>query len=393
MNRREVVLGVGGGIAAYKSCDLLRRLQDYGYLVTVVPTPSSLNFVGSATWEALSGRAVHTQVWENVPEVPHVALADKAALIVVAPATADLIARMAQGRADDLLTNVVLATDAPKIVVPAMHPQMWLNPATVSNVATLRSRGFIVMDPETGRLTGKDSGVGRFPETSTIIAQVKSITGIQCDLLGKEILITAGGTREPIDAVRFIGNRSSGKQGFALAEAAVARGATVTLIAANCNLPKIEGVEILPVETALEMGAVLHDRFTTADALIMSAAVADVRPENASSVKMKKETITSLSLTPNPDLIAQASAARKIGQILVGFAAETSDLEANALAKLTRKGLDLVYVNDVSHGAIFDSPTTQGLIVDQSGVIATVPESTKETLAHRLLDLVALRLN
>ena len=390
---REILLGVGGGIAAYKSCDLLRRLQDRGYLVTVVPTPSSLNFVGSATWEALSGRKVHTQVWENIPEVPHVALADKAQMIVIAPATADLIARIAQGRADDLLTNIVLASDAPKLIVPAMHPNMWLNAATVANVATLRSRGFIVLEPEVGRLTGKDSGVGRFPETAVIIEEVEKISGWSADLLGKEILITAGGTREPIDAVRYIGNRSSGKQGYALAEAAVSRGAKVKLIAANCNLPDIDGVEIFPVATALEMGALLQDFFPASDALIMSAAVADVRPSEVSDGKIKKEKIDHLDLIANPDLLAQAGKARRADQVLVGFAAETSNLEEYAAAKLERKGLDLLYVNDVSGGAIFGSTHTQGMILDKSGVVATVPESTKETLAHKLLDLVATRLS
>jgi phosphopantothenoylcysteine decarboxylase/phosphopantothenate--cysteine ligase len=390
---REILLGVGGGIAAYKSCDLLRRLQDRGYLVTVVPTPSSLNFVGSATWEALSGRKVHTQVWENIPEVPHVALADKAQMIVIAPATADLIARIAQGRADDLLTNIVLASDAPKLIVPAMHPNMWLNAATVSNVATLRSRGFILLEPEVGRLTGKDSGVGRFPETAVIIEEVEKISGWNADLLGKEILITAGGTREPIDAVRYIGNRSSGKQGYALAEAAVSRGAKVKLIAANCNLPDIDGVEIFPVATALEMGALLQDFFPTSDALIMSAAVADLRPSEVSDGKIKKEKIDHLDLIANPDLLAQAGKARRADQVLVGFAAETSNLEEYATAKLERKGLDLLYVNDVSGGAIFGSTHTQGMILDKSGVVATVPESTKETLAHKLLDLVATRLS
>jgi len=390
---REILLGVGGGIAAYKSCDLLRRLQDRGYLVTVVPTPSSLNFVGSATWEALSGRKVHTQVWENIPEVPHVALADKAQMIVIAPATADLIARIAQGRADDLLTNIVLASDAPKLIVPAMHPNMWLNAATVANVATLRSRGFIVLEPEVGRLTGKDSGVGRFPETAVIIEEVEKISGWNADLLGKEILITAGGTREPIDAVRYIGNRSSGKQGYALAEAAVSRGAKVKLIAANCNLPDIDGVEIFPVATALEMGALLQDFFPASDALIMSAAVADVRPSEVSDGKIKKEKIDHLDLIANPDLLAQARKARRADQVLVGFAAETSNLEEYAAAKLERKGLDLLYVNDVSGGAIFGSTHTQGMILDKSGVVATVPESTKETLAHKLLDLVATRLS
>jgi phosphopantothenoylcysteine decarboxylase/phosphopantothenate--cysteine ligase len=212
---REVILGVGGGIAAYKSCELLRRLQDRGYAITVVPTPSSLNFVGTATWEALSGRAVTTQVWESVHTVPHISLAERADFLLIAPATADLIARIAMGRADDLLTNLVLATDVPKMIVPAMHPSMWIDPATVANVQTLRARGFLVLDPEVGRLTGKDIGAGRFPETATIISKFEELTGQVQDLAGVHVLITAGGTREPIDPVRFIGNRSSGKQGVA----------------------------------------------------------------------------------------------------------------------------------------------------------------------------------
>lgn len=233
---REVILGVGGGIAAYKSCDLLRRLQDRGYLVTVVPTPSSLNFVGAATWEALSGRPVTTQVWERVDEVRHISLAKSADCAIIAPATADLIARIAAGRADDLLTNLILAIDVPILVVPAMHPQMWLDPATVANVATLRSRGFKVMEPEVGRLTGDDIGPGRFPETAAIIENFEEAIGAKKDFLGRKVLVTAGGTREAIDPVRYIGNRSSGRQGAAVASAALNRGAEVTLIMANSQL-------------------------------------------------------------------------------------------------------------------------------------------------------------
>ena len=219
----EILLGVGGGIAAYKSCELLRRLQDLGYSVTVVPTPASLNFVGKATWEALSGRAVNSEVWEEVADVNHVKIGDSAKYILIAPATADLIARIAAGRADDLLTNSVLASTAPKMIVPAMHPKMWLNAATQGNVAKLRELGFLVMEPASGRLTGKDSGIGRFPETSDIINIFNSQLAVKQDLGGKRVLVTAGGTREAIDDVRFIGNRSSGKQGIAIAKAAAAR--------------------------------------------------------------------------------------------------------------------------------------------------------------------------
>jgi phosphopantothenoylcysteine decarboxylase/phosphopantothenate--cysteine ligase len=248
---REVILGVGGGIAAYKSCDLLRRLQDHGFVVTVVPTPSSLNFVGKATWEALSGRAVTTDVFENVEEVRHISLAKRADFIIIAPATADLIARIAAGRADDLLTNVVLAADVPILVVPAMHPQMWNDPATLANVETLRNRGLVVLEPEVGALTSGDVGQGRFPETSTILAALEEISQSNFDLLGKKVLVTAGGTREPIDSVRYIGNQSSGKQGYAVARSALRRGASVTLIAANTMLEDIKGIRTLRVETAL----------------------------------------------------------------------------------------------------------------------------------------------
>jgi len=271
---REVILGVGAGIAAYKSCDLLRRLQERGYGVSVVPTPSSLNFVGAATWQALSGRPVTTQVWENTHEVSHISLAERADFFLIAPATADLIARIAAGRADDLLTNLVLASDVPKLIVPAMHPSMWNDPATVANVATLRARGYTVMEPEVGRLTGADSGQGRFPETSTIIAQLDEISGNKRDLVGKRILITGGGTREAIDPVRFIGNRSSGKQAMAIARNALLRGATVDLIAANMDTSSLKGAQVTSVESAAEMRAALAVSFAQCDVLIMCAAVA-----------------------------------------------------------------------------------------------------------------------
>jgi len=382
---REVILGVGGGIAAYKSCELLRRLQDRDYLITVVPTPASLNFVGAATWEALSGRPVTTQVWESVHTVPHIALAERADFFLIAPATADLIARIAIGRADDLLTNLVLASDVPKMIVPAMHPSMWLDPATVANVATLRSRGFTVMEPEIGRLTGDDVGPGRFPETQAIIATFDQITGHKQDLLGKKILITAGGTREAIDPVRFIGNRSSGKQGVALAKAAKNRGAQVQLIAANCNVAGLKGIDVIEVETTAQMRSALQSHFDQCNILIMSAAVADARPSDVAQEKIKKGSLTSIELVANPDLLAEV-AARKSTQVLVGFAAETKDHLQEARRKLEAKGLDVIYVNDVTGGAIFGQDTTTGTILIRNEADIAVKEVSKDALSNTLLD-------
>jgi phosphopantothenoylcysteine decarboxylase/phosphopantothenate--cysteine ligase len=382
---REVILGVGGGIAAYKSCELLRRLQDRGYVITVVPTPASLNFVGAATWEALSSRPVTTQVWESVHTVPHISLAERADFFLIAPATADLIARVAMGRADDLLTNLVLASDVPKMIVPAMHPSMWLDPATVANVNTLKERGFIVMDPEVGRLTGNDSGPGRFPETSAIISRFDEVTGQVQDLKGVKVLVTAGGTREPIDPVRFIGNRSSGKQGIAIAQAAKNRGAQVQLIAANCEDSSLVGIDVIHVETTLDMQTALQANFESCDMLIMSAAVADSRPAHFSDEKIKKSTLSTIELTQNPDLLAEL-APRKGKRVLVGFAAETKDHLQEARRKLESKGLDVIYVNDVSGGAIFGQDTTMGTILLRNEADIAIKEVSKDALSNVLLD-------
>ena len=382
---REVILGIGAGIAAYKSADVLRRLQDQGFGVTVVPTPSSLNFVGAATWEALSHRAVTTQVWERVEEVRHISLAKNADYFLIAPATADLIARLASGRADDLLTNLVLASDVPKMIVPAMHPSMWLDAATVANVATLRARGFHVMEPETGRLTGSDSGQGRFPETMSIVNQFLTVTGVHRDLEGKKIIVTAGGTREAIDPVRFIGNRSSGKQGISVAKAAARRGAQVHLIAANVELENLDGVLVTHVVTADEMLQVLNSSFAQCNILVMSAAVADAKPVASVDEKIKKAHFTSIELEQNPDILATL-APLKNGQVMVGFAAETSDVIAAAGSKLEKKGLDLIYVNDVSGGAIFGSDDTEGTILLRNGDQVPVSHQSKDTLANLLLD-------
>ena len=382
---REVILGVGGGIAAYKSCELLRRLQDRGYVITVVPTPASLNFVGTATWEALSSRPVNTQVWESVHTVPHIALAERADFFLIAPATADLIARLAMGRADDLLTNLVLASDVPKLLVPAMHPSMWLDPATVANVNTLRQRGFIVMDPEVGRLTGSDIGPGRFPETAAIISRFDEVTGQVQDLKGVKVLVTAGGTREPIDPVRFIGNRSSGKQGMAIANAAKNRGAQVQLIAANCDVASLTGIDVIHVETTLEMQSALQAHFDSCEILIMSAAVADARPMQISEQKIKKATLNNIELQQNPDLLAELSP-RKGKRVMVGFAAETKEHLQEARRKLESKGLDVIYVNDVSGGAIFGQDTTMGTILVRNEADIAVKEVSKDALSNVLLD-------
>jgi phosphopantothenoylcysteine decarboxylase/phosphopantothenate--cysteine ligase len=387
----QLILGIGGGIAAYKSCDLLRRLLDKGYEVTVVPTPSSLNFVGAATWEALSGRKVTTEVFESVSEVRHISLAKLAQSLVIAPATADLIARIAQGRADDLLTNVVLAANCPVLVVPAMHPNMWSNTATQANVATLRERGFKVLEPAVGALTSGDSGKGRFPTTETIIGEFEELLGKNLDLKGRKVLVTAGGTREAIDPVRFIGNLSSGKQGYAIARAAMERGAEVTLIAANSTLADIPGLRTVAVESAAQMKSELDRYFDTTDILFMAAAVADARPATKSDEKIKKSAFKSIDLLPNEDLLSQLGA-RKKGQIIVAFAAESSLDTASALAKMASKAADFIYLNDVSGGKIFNSEMTQGILLTIDGSREDLSQRSKDTLAHLLLDRAKNRL-
>jgi phosphopantothenoylcysteine decarboxylase/phosphopantothenate--cysteine ligase len=390
--KREIVLGVGGGIAAYKACELLRRLQDLDFSITVIPTPSSLNFVGAATWEALSGKSVSTQVWEDVEKVKHVSLADQAEAIIIAPTTADLLARLVQGRADDLLTNVVSASSKPKFLVPAMHPQMWLNPTTQANVEILKSRGFAVMQPATGRLTGEDSGVGRFPETVEIISAFLNHIGSTQDLLGKRILISAGGTREAIDPVRYIGNRSSGKQGEALAVDARNRGAHVTMVLANSNISDISGIQTLRVETAAEMHTALKANIQDSDVLIMAAAVSDARPTSVAHEKIKKVDLQNIELVSNLDILKDLSSVAKDSQIIVGFAAETSNLETLGLAKLKAKNLDLIYVNDVSNGAVFASDESAGFLIGADGQSTYIEQTSKAKVAKYILDRVVSRL-
>lgn len=387
----EILLGVGGGIAAYKSCDLLRRLQDLGHGITVVPTPASLNFVGKATWEALSGRRVNTEVWQEVENVNHVKQGENADYIIIAPATADLIARLAAGRADDLLTNSVLASSAVKMIVPAMHPKMWLSATTQENVNKLRHLGFQVMNPATGKLTGGDSGIGRFPETNEIIDYFQNNIAVKRDLVGKKVLITTGGTREAIDDVRYIGNRSSGRQGISIARGAIARGAEVTLIAANVATTDLFGAKVVNVESTSDLSAALNVEFPKCNVLIMAAAVSDARPI-ATEGKVKKSEYKKLELIENPDLLA-GLAAKKQGQLMVGFAAEeNANLLQEGRRKLEAKQLDIIYANDIADGAIFGSANTSGFLIDKSGE-EKITEISKELLATRLLDRVAERLN
>ncbi|MFB6894639.1 bifunctional phosphopantothenoylcysteine decarboxylase/phosphopantothenate--cysteine ligase CoaBC [Kitasatospora sp. NPDC056327] len=396
----RVVLGVSGGIAAYKACELLRRFTESGHLVTVVPTAAALHFVGEATWAALSGRPAATATWENVHEVPHVRIGQQADLVVVAPATADLMARAAHGLADDLLTNTLLTARCPVVMAPAMHTEMWEHPATRENVATLRRRGVIVLEPASGRLTGKDTGKGRLPEPSAIFDACRAVLrygGVRSDLAGRHVVVSAGGTREPLDPVRYLGNRSSGKQGYALAATAAARGARVTLISANAGLPDPAGVDVVRVATALELREAALGAARDADAVVMAAAVADFRPAVYAAGKIKKVDGVEpapVGLVRNPDVLAELSARRtRSGQLVVGFAAETDDVLANGRAKLARKGCDLLVVNEVGDGKAFGQDVNEAVVLGADGSETPVPVGPKEVLADVVWDLVAERLD
>jgi phosphopantothenoylcysteine decarboxylase / phosphopantothenate---cysteine ligase len=398
----RVVLGVSGGIAAYKACELLRRFTESGYDVTVVPTEAALHFVGAATWAALSGKPVATDVWSDVHEVPHVRIGQSADLVVVAPATADLLARAVQGRADDLLTNVLLTARCPVVFAPAMHTEMWEHPATQANVATLRERGALVIEPAVGRLTGVDTGKGRLPEPDEIFEVCRDVLArgvTRPDLAGRSVVVSAGGTREPIDPVRFLGNRSSGMQGIALARTAAARGADVTLVAANVSLPDPAGVKVVRVETTEELRDAVVSAAVSAHAVVMAAAPADFRPVATSEAKIKKsgDAAPSLELTQTPDILAEISHHRsRPGQVVVGFAAETGDETGSVLelaaAKLARKGCDLLVVNDVGGGAVFGEPDNRAVILSTDSSPRDVPLGSKTTLAHVIWDEVARRL-
>jgi phosphopantothenoylcysteine decarboxylase / phosphopantothenate---cysteine ligase len=398
MSDRQVVLGVSGGIAAYKSCELLRLLTESGHRVRVVPTESALKFVGAATWAALSGQPVTTDVWSDVEQVPHVRIGQTADLVVVAPATADLLARAATGRADDLLTATLLTARCPVLFAPAMHTEMWEHPATQANVRTLRERGAIVLDPAVGRLTGADTGRGRLPEPAEIFAVVLRLLErgeLAADLTGRHVVVSAGGTREPLDPVRFLGNRSSGRQGYALARTAAARGAEVTLVAANVALPDPAGVKVVRVGTAEELRTAVLEAASHADAVVMAAAVADFRPAVRADRKIKKTTADPepVTLARNPDVLAEISAdRRRTGQVVVGFAAETDDALANGRAKLAAKRCDLLVVNEVGEGRAFDTPDNAAVVLGADGSATEVPLGSKDVLSDVVWDLVAARL-
>ncbi|MEV4950257.1 bifunctional phosphopantothenoylcysteine decarboxylase/phosphopantothenate--cysteine ligase CoaBC [Streptomyces sp. NPDC053755] len=399
MAKPKVVLGVSGGIAAYKACELLRRLTESGHDVRVVPTGSALHFVGAATWSALSGNPVSTEVWESVHEVPHVRIGQAADLVVVAPATADMLAKAAHGLADDLLTNTLLTARCPVVFAPAMHTEMWEHPATQENVATLRRRGAVVIEPAVGRLTGVDTGKGRLPEAAEIFEVCRRILARGAaapDLVGRHVVVSAGGTREPLDPVRYLGNRSSGKQGYALAKAAAARGARVTLVEANTGIPDPAGVDVVHVGTAVQLREAVLKAAADADAVVMAAAVADFRPAVYAPGKIKKRDDVEapvVELVRNPDVLAEISADRALpGQVVVGFAAETDDVLANGRAKLRRKGCDLLVVNEVGERKTFGSEENEAVVLAADGAETPVPYGPKETLAETVWDLVAPRL-
>jgi len=399
MDRPRVVLGVSGGIAAYKACEVLRGLTETGHDVRVVPTRSALRFVGAATWAALSGQPVSTEVWDDVHEVPHVRLGQQADLVVVVPATADLLARAAHGFADDLLTSALLTARCPVLYVPAMHTEMWEHPSTVDNVALLRSRGAVVTDPAVGRLTGPDTGRGRLPDPDEIVAIARDLLARAAgatDLTGRHVVISAGGTREHLDPVRFLGNRSSGRQGYALARAAVSRGAKVTLISANAALPDPAGADIVRVGSAAELRAAVLDAAGTADAVVMAAAVADFRPVSYAETKIKKTAgggVPRVELERTEDILAELAAhRRRAGQVVVGFAAETGDASSSVLdhgrAKLAAKGCDLLVVNEVGVDRGFESVDNEAVVLGSDGSSTPVPRGPKTALAHVVWDLV-----
>jgi len=391
----RVVLGVGAGIAAYKACELLRLLTESGHRVRVVPTPDALRFVGEATWAALSGEPVTTDAWTGVADVPHVRLGQSASLVLVAPATADLLARAAAGMAGDLLTATLLTARCPVLYAPAMHTEMWEHPATQANVAMLRGRGAIVLEPAVGRLTGADSGAGRLPEPAEIFAVATRLLSREPDLVGRRVVVSAGGTREEIDPVRFIGNWSTGIQGYALARTAVARGAEVIVVAANVALPDPAGAKVTRVVSARDMQDAVTAAAPGAHAVVMAAAVADYRPQTRSPGKMKKDgqPPEPLLLTENPDILAGLARRRDPrSQVLVGFAAETDTAAEAAQAKLARKGCDLLVVNPVGNGLGFGTIDNEAVVYGADGSVTQIPRGPKDALADVVWDLVAARL-
>jgi len=423
--QQRIVLGIGGGIAAYKVASLLRLFKESGHHVDVVPTEASLQFVGRATWEALSGRPVHTGVFEAVEDVNHVRLGQEADLVVIAPATADLMARLAAGMASDLLGNTVLASRAPVMLAPAMHTEMWENPATTANVATLRSRGITVVDPAVGRLTGKDSGAGRMPDPQDLFAEAQRLlatasgrqgttgdqgaagapSGTGGVLAGRTVVVSAGGTREPLDPVRFLGNRSSGKQGTAIARAALAAGATVRLVAAHLETGVPDGVELSTASTALQLRDAVTAACEGADAVVMAAAVADFRPADYAGSKIKKkgdDGAPTLTLVRNPDILAGLVDHRRADAaagpaVIVGFAAETGDAEGSVMdharAKLARKGCDLLVVNEVGTTLGFGTEDNTVVILAADGADEVHVAGTKDEVARGVVTALATALN
>ena len=396
----RIVLGVSGGIAAYKACELLRRLQSVGHEVTVVPTAAALEFVGVSTWAALSGRPVHTSVFDDVHLVPHVKIGQEVDLVFVAPASADLLARAATGRADDLLTNVLLTAHCPVIFAPAMHTEMWLHPATQANVSTLRSRGAVVVRPDVGRLTGPDAGVGRLPDPAELFAVAVAVLAdpdiavraAGQDMADLKVVVSAGGTREHLDPVRFLGNSSSGLMGWALARAAALRGAEVRLVAANVGMPAPPGTEVEAVSSTADLAQAMAVVAKDADIAIMAAAPADFTPAAASDTKIKKSADGGLELTlvQTVDVLASLVAARTDSQqVLVGFAAETpgdgQTLIDLGRAKLARKGCDLLVLNEVGPNLVFGQPDNKIILLTREGATGPIAGS-KDTLAHQIWD-------
>jgi phosphopantothenoylcysteine decarboxylase / phosphopantothenate---cysteine ligase len=405
MDRKRIIVGVSGGIAAYKAATVVRQLVEAGHSVRVIPTESALRFIGAATFEALSGESVHTGVFEDVPDVPHVQIGKAADLVVVAPATADLLARAVTGRADDLLTATLLTARCPVLFAPAMHTEMWQHPATVANVATLRERGNVVLEPAWGRLTGSDTGAGRLPEAEEIVTFAELLLAradaLPYDLAGCKLLVTAGGTREPIDPVRFIGNRSSGKQGYALARVAAQRGAEVTLIAGHtAGLIDPAGVQMVRISSAQQLADAVSKHAPDAHVLVMAAAVADFRPTQAATSKIKKGANTdapTIELTRTDDVLATAVRARTDGQLpnmaaIVGFAAETGDANGDVLfharAKLARKGCDLLVVNAVGDNRAFEVDSNDGWLLAADGTEVALEHGSKTLMATRIVDAI-----
>ena len=395
----RVVVGVSGGIAAYKACHLVRNFKEAGDEVRVIPTQNALNFVGAATFEALSGNPVDTGVFTRVDEVQHVRVGQEADLIVVAPATADFMARAAAGRADDLLTSTILVATCPVVLAPAMHTEMWLNPATQANVATLRERGITVLEPAHGRLTGKDTGPGRLLEPDVIAELARTVLRTSTfapTLAGKRVLISAGGTQENIDPVRYIGNRSSGKQGYALGDIAAQRGAKVTIVAgATDELDPPSGAEVIKVGSTREMQQAMAERAPEADVVIMAAAVADFRPEAEASTKLKKgkadDALSTIRLTENPDILKGLVQMREAGETaatIIGFAAETDNELENGRAKLKRKGADMLMLNSVAGGGVFGQARNRGWLLSADGREEEIPDGTKHEVAARIWDAV-----